>query len=393
MKKKLISILGSTGSIGLTSLNIINKKKNNFKLNLLSANQNYSLICKQINKYNPSYFLVNDRSTFVKIKNKYKKKKIKILNFLDNNIFKKKSDITISAIPGIAGLEPTIIMTKLSKKILIANKEAVICGWNLIKKAAIKNKTEIIPVDSEHFSIFKLIENHKKTDIKKIFITASGGPFLNFKASKLKNITPKEALNHPKWKMGKKITIDSSTLMNKIFELIEAQKLFDLDENKIDILIHPESLVHAIVVLNNGLIKLIYHDTSMIIPLVNAIFDGDLNIDDFYKFKIKTNKKNYLDNLTFKKVDKKIFPSINLKKRLNEYPSTSIIINACNEILVDQFLQKNIPFLSISKIIKNILNDKNYKKYAIRKPLNIKQILEINDWAKNTTLNKYVKKF
>ena len=393
MKKKLISILGSTGSIGLTSLNIINKKKNNFKLNLLSANQNYSLICKQINKYNPSYFLVNDRSTFVKIKNKYKKKKIKILNFLDNNIFKKKSDITISAIPGIAGLEPTIIMTKLSKKILIANKEAVICGWNLIKKAAIKNKTEIIPVDSEHFSIFKLIENHKKTDIKKIFITASGGPFLNFKASKLKNIKPKEALNHPKWKMGKKITIDSSTLMNKIFELIEAQKLFDLDENKIDILIHPESLVHAIVVLNNGLIKLIYHDTSMIIPLVNAIFDGDLNIDDFYKFKIKTNKKNYLDNLTFKKVDKKIFPSINLKKRLNEYPSTSIIINACNEILVDQFLQKNIPFLSISKIIKNILNDKNYKKYAIRKPLNIKQILEINDWAKNTTLNKYVKKF
>jgi 1-deoxy-D-xylulose-5-phosphate reductoisomerase len=393
MKKKLISILGSTGSIGLTSLDIVNKKKNNFKLNLLSANRNYSLICKQINKYNPNYFLINDSSTFIKIKKKYKKKKIKILNFLDNNIFKKKSDITISAIPGIAGLEPTIIMTKLSKKILIANKEAVICGWNLIKNAAIKNKTEIVPIDSEHFSIFKLIENQKKTDIKKIFITASGGPFLNFKPSKLKNIKPKEALNHPKWKMGKKITIDSSTLMNKIFELIEAQKLFDLDEKKIDILIHPESLVHAIVVLKNGLIKFIYHDTSMIIPLVNAIFDGDLNIDDFYKFKIKTNKKNYLDNLTFKKVDKKIFPSINLKKRLNEYPSTSIIINACNEILVDQFLQKNIPFLSISKIINNILNDKNYKKYAIRNPLNIKQILEINDWAKNTTLNKYVKKF
>jgi 1-deoxy-D-xylulose-5-phosphate reductoisomerase len=391
--KKSISILGSTGSIGITSLNIIKKKKNFFKFNLLSANKNYSLICSQIEQYKPIFYFINDKQTFIKVKNKYRKKKVKIINYLDPKILKKKSDITISAIPGIAGLQPTMLMTKLSKKILIANKEAVICGWHLIKNIAIKNKTKIIPVDSEHFSILKLIENHKYNEIKKIFITASGGPFLNFNSSKLKKIKPKDALKHPKWKMGKKITIDSSTLMNKIFELIEAQKLFNLDESQTDILIHPESLVHAIIVLKNGLIKFIYHETSMIIPLANAIFDGDLNIQKFYKSKMKENKNYYLKNLTFKKVDQKIFPSIKLKKRLNEYPSTAIIINACNEILVEQFLQKNIPFLSINKIIMNILNDKNYKKYAIRRPLNIKQILEINNWAKTTTFEKYVKNF
>jgi 1-deoxy-D-xylulose-5-phosphate reductoisomerase len=391
--KKSISILGSTGSIGITSLNIIKKKKNFFKFNLLSANKNYSLICSQIEQYKPIYYFINDKQTFIKVKNKYKKKKIKIINYLDPKIIKQKSDITISAIPGIAGLQPTMLLTKLSKKILIANKEAVICGWHLIKNIAIKNKTKIIPVDSEHFSILKLIENHNYNEIKKIFITASGGPFLNFNSSKLKRIKPKDALKHPKWKMGKKITIDSSTLMNKIFELIEAQKLFNLNESQTDILIHPESLVHAIIVLKNGLVKFIYHETSMIIPLANAIFDGDLNIERFYKSKMKENKNDYLKNLTFKKVDQKIFPSIKLKKRLNEYPSTAIIINACNEILVEQFLQKNIPFLSIYKIIMNILNDKNYKKYAIRRPLNIKQILEINNWAKKTTLEKYVKNF
>ena len=394
--KKLISILGSTGSIGLTSLNIIKKKKNYFKLNLLSANKNYPLICQQINKYKPNYFLVNDKSTFVRIKNKYIKKKTKILNNLNTKTFKKKSDITISAIPGISGLQPTIFMTKLSKKILIANKEAIICGWNLIKKTANKHKTKIIPVDSEHFSIMKLIENHKNEEIKKIFITASGGPFLNFKPRRLKSITQKEALKHPKWKMGKKITIDSSTLMNKIFELVEAQKLFNLNDKQIDIIIHPESLVHAIVELKNGLIKFIYHETSMTIPLANAIFNDNFNINNFYKSnaknKNKNKNKNYLNNLSFKKVDKKIFPSIKLKNKLNEYPSTSIIINACNEILVDQFLRKNIPFLSISKINMNILNDKNYKKYAIRRPLNINQILEIDNWARTVTLNKYVKK-
>ena len=182
------------------------------------------------------------------------------------------------------------MMIKKSKKLLIANKESIICGWNLIEKLSKRYKTKIIPVDSEHFSILKLLENHKIKEIKKIYLTASGGPFLNYLPNQLKKIKPNEALRHPKWKMGKKISIDSSTLMNKILELIEAQKLFNLKIKSLDILIHPDSLVHAIVVLKNGLTKFIYHDTSMIIPLANAIFDGSLNIEKFYKTKKENHK-------------------------------------------------------------------------------------------------------
>ncbi len=385
--KQSISILGSTGSIGLSVLSIIDKRKNLFKVELLVANKSFSKICSQIERYNPKYFLINDPSVFERVKNKYKnKKKTKFLKNFDQLKIKNKLNITISAIPGIDGLGPTIKMIYLSKKILIANKESIICGWNLIKKKCLQNKTEIIPVDSEHFSLFKLLKLHKMKEIKKIYITASGGPFLNLKKKNFKNIRPIDALNHPKWKMGKKISIDSSTLMNKLLELIEAQKLFSIPNKKIDILIHPNSLVHAIVELKNGLNKLIYHDTSMIIPLANAIFNDELCIEDFLKKKNKKKEKLTIQNLTFQKVNKNIFPIIKLKNRIDEHPSTPIIINACNEVLVDLFLRKKIPFLTISKSIISILNDRNYKKYAIRKPKNINQIQKIDDWARNTVI-------
>jgi len=385
--KKIISILGSTGSIGLNSFKIIDKKRKYFDINLLSANKNYKLICMQILKYKPNFFVVTDQFIFEKIKKKFKKTKIKILNNFELVSLKKKNDLTITAIPGIIGLKPTIQMIKSSKKVLIANKESIICGWNLIKTNAQKNKTKIIPVDSEHFSILKLLESHKLNEINKVYITASGGPFLKFKSHEFKKIKPKDALKHPKWKMGKKISIDSSTLMNKILELIEAQKLFDIPNEKLDILIHPNSLVHAIVELKNGLVKLIYHQTTMIIPLANAIFDGDLDIKDFYNIN-KQKNNSILENLSFKNVNKKTFPIINIKKRVNEYPSTSIIINAANEILVDQFLRKKIPFLSISKTIMDILNDRNYKKYAIRRPKNINDIDKIDNWTRKAILKK-----
>ena len=384
-----ISILGSTGSIGKTALKIIDKKKNNFFVNLLSANKNFTLISNQIKKYKPKIYVITNKDIYKKIKKKFNKSKTKIKNdfeSLKSNL--KPSDITISAIPGIAGLEPTINMIKRSKKLLIANKESVICGWSIINKISIKYNTKIVPIDSEHFSILKLLENHKISEIKKIYITASGGPFLNYKVNQFKKITPKIAIKHPRWKMGKKISVDSSTLMNKILELIEAQKIFNIPLNKLDILIHPESLVHAIVELNNGLTKFIYHETSMIIPIANAIFDKNFHLNEI--FKIKKKNKNYIPikDLTFKNVNAKIFPVIKIKKRLNEHPSTPLIINSSNEILVDQFLQKKIPFLTIIKIIMNILNDRNYKKYAIRSPKNINQINEINMWAKKVTLEK-----
>ena len=379
---KFVSILGSTGSVGLAVLKILNKDKL-IKINLLCANKSYSLICSQIKKYKPKIFIINNHLIFKKVKKKFKKKNTIILNTFNSLKIKKKSDITVSAIPGIAGLQPTLKMIEGSKKILIANKESIICGWDLLSKKAKKNKAKIIPIDSEHFSIMKLLETNKLEDINKIYITASGGPFLNYSINQLQKIRPSDALKHPKWKMGKKVTIDSATLMNKILELIEAQLLFNLDLKKLDILIHPESLVHAVVELNNGLCKFIYHDTSMIIPIANAIYEDKLNINHFY---IK--KNNVIKNLTFKKVNKNIFPIIKLKKKLNEYPATPIIINAVNEILVDQFLRKKIPFSSIYKFIMAILKDRNYRKYAIKRPKNINQIFKVDNWARNRILDK-----
>ena len=379
---KFVSILGSTGSVGLAVLKILDKDRLT-KINLLCANKSYSLICSQIKKYKPKIFIINNHLIFKKVKKKFKKKNTIILNTFNSLKIKKKSDITVSAIPGIAGLQPTLKMIEGSKKILIANKESIICGWDLLSKKAKKNKAKIIPIDSEHFSIMKLLETNKLEDINKIYITASGGPFLNYSINQLKKIRPSDALKHPKWKMGKKVTIDSATLMNKILELIEAQLLFNLDLKKLDILIHPESLVHAVVELNNGLCKFIYHDTSMIIPIANAIYEDKLNINHFY---IK--KNNVIKDLTFKKVNKNIFPIIKLKKKLNEYPATPIIINAVNEILVDQFLRKKIPFSSIYKFIMAILKDRNYRKYAIKRPKNINQIFKVDNWARNRILEK-----
>jgi 1-deoxy-D-xylulose-5-phosphate reductoisomerase len=383
--KKTISILGSTGSIGLSTLSIVSAKKNFFQINFLSANKNYSLICKQIIKYKPKFFIVKNKLIYNKVKKKFAKNKTKILNDLNIKVLK-KSDITVSAIPGISGLEPTINAIKLSKKILLANKESIICGWGLLKKEALKSNTKIIPVDSEHYSILKLLEKEKLSEIKKIYITASGGPFLNFKSKQFNKIKPKDAFKHPKWKMGKKISIDSSTLMNKMLELVEAQKLFDLPNEKLDILIHPESLVHAIVELKNGLKKFIYHDTSMIIPIANAIFEKNFNIDKIFKIKRKKFKK--IENLSFENVNIKTFPVIMLKTKINQFPSSAIIFNAANEILVDLFLQKKMPFLSISKTIMRIQSDSNYKKYAIKKPKNIKEIIKIDEWARKTIIRK-----
>jgi len=387
MKKK-ISILGSTGSIGLNALKIFNKKRNLFDIHLLAADRNYNLIINQIKIYKPKFFIINNLKIFEKVKSKFKSNNINIVHSSKiYNIKIPKLDITISAIPGIAGLEPTLKFIPKSKKVLIANKESIICGWNLISSLAKKHKSKIIPVDSEHYSIMKLIENENPNLIKKVYLTASGGPFLNYKLSRIKNVKPNTAIKHPKWKMGKKISIDSASLMNKILELIEAQKLFSLSENKVDIIIHPDSLVHAIVHFKNGIFKFIYHDTTMIVPLANAIFDNKLDISEFIKPKLN-DKGLFFKNLSFQKVDAKKFPIFKLKSRVNEQKSTPIIINAINEIIVDQYLKKKIPFSSFYKYLLMVLSDKNYKIYAIREPKNIKQILKIDEWARTTTLKK-----
>ena len=384
MKKK-IAILGSTGSIGRASLNIIDRDIDKFKIVLLTANSNYSKIKKQILKYKPKYFVINNTKVFLKIKKKFKKKKIKFYNNLSElNLSNKIFDITISAIVGFAGLKPTIKFTPISKKILLANKEAIICGWHIINQLSKKNKTKIILIDSEHFSIDQLTENYKNEDIKKIYITASGGPFLRKPLKNFSKITPIDAANHPNWKMGKKISIDSASLMNKVLELIEAYKFFPFDPKKYEILIHPQSLIHSIVVFNNGQIKFLYHETDMKIPIANAIYGSKINIK---KFKIK--KGNFIENLKsikFEKVDKKRFPIVTLLKKNIYKNSIPIILNASNEILVESFLNKKISFNSIYQCIKHLFRDRDFNKYAIKRSPNINEIYKIDKWARDKTV-------
>ncbi len=385
MKKKIV-ILGSTGSIGRLSLNIIENDLKKFKIILLSANTNYSLIKKQIKKFKPKYFVINDYFVFRKIKNEYKQKKVKIYNkFSDLNLKKYKFDITISAIVGIAGLEPTIKFTNLSKKVLLANKETIICGWHILKKLSEKNKTSVVPIDSEHFSINELTKNYKNDEIEKICITASGGPFLRKSLKQFKNIKIKDAIKHPKWQMGKKISIDSSTMMNKVLEVIEAFKLFPFDKNKYQIIIHPQSLIHAIVFFKNGQTKLLYHDTDMKIPIANAIYENKIDIKN-----LSIKKSNFLKNfshLKFEPVDKKKFPIVTLLSKKIYNNSGPIILNASNEVLVNQFLKKQIGFNSIYTCLKRVLGDKDFKKYAINSSPNISEIYKIDMWARKKTLS------
>ena len=373
MKKKTFALLGSTGSIGKTSLSVINKLKNT-KVELIFADKNFREIIKQIKIFRPRVVIVNSLKTFTKLKNIFKNNKIIILNdYKKSKKYLKKIDVTISAIPGIKGLEPTIFFIEISKKILIANKESVICGWNLIKAKAKKFNTKFIPIDSEHFSINYLLNHFPKKEIKKIYITASGGPFLNFKKNYFNKIKPHQAIKHPKWKMGKKISIDSATLMNKVLEVIEALKLFNLSSENIEILVHPQSLVHSILELKNGLKVFLYHKNDMKIPILNAIETKK------YYLKIFDFDKNIIEkNLTFLNVDKKKFPVVDLLKKINIKNSSPILINAANEVLVDKFLNKNISFNDISKYLKLFLDDKKYIKTSKIKPNSINKVKKVD---------------
>jgi len=389
MKVKSLALLGSTGSIGQTTVDIIKKTKQ-FKVLVLVANSNYLKIMNQITTLNPKVVIIHDLDTFHKIKKIHNFKKTIILNDIKNlNKFVSKVDICISAIPGIAGLAPTLDFIKISKKILLANKESIICGWNLIKKTATKYKTHLIPIDSEHFSISELTKNYLNRDIEKIYITASGGPFLKLKKSKFKNIKPVDAIKHPKWKMGKKISVDSATLMNKVLELTEAIRLFPFDSNKYEILIHPQSLVHAIVKLKNGTTFFLYHLPDMKIPISNALFDSKF---DYFKYFKNKNLDNFSClNLEFFAVDKEKFSTIELISEMKKSDSAPIAINAINEIFVDEFLKNNIGFNDILAYLKLVLKDKDYIKSLNMPCSSIKNIYKIDTWARNLAY-KIIKK-
>ena len=382
MKKKII-ILGSTGSIGKSTINIIKKNKKDFNVILLTTNNNYKEILKKSKFLKVKNLVINNYKYYLLLKKKLKGKKINIYNNIEtfNKNFKSRVDYTMCAISGLAGLKPTLDSIKISKKVAIANKESLICGWNLIKKKLKKHKTKFIPVDSEHFSIWSLIENFDNSDIEKIIITASGGPFLKLPLNKFKNITPSRAVNHPRWKMGKKISVDSATMMNKVFEVIEAQRIFNIDINKFKILIHPNSYVHAIIKFKNGLIKILVHETDMTIPIFNSIYNSKKEVNFSKKINL-----NYLNNLNFIKVDSKRFPSTNILKivpnKLSLYETALI---SCNDELVDLFLNNKISFKSIVNYLKKLLRMKVFLKYKKRQPKSLNELIKVSNFARLKT--------
>ena len=386
MKKK-IAILGSTGSIGKSTLEVIKRDKKKFDVILLTADSSYKKIIKQAKEFKAKNVLIKNKKFYLKVKNLLKKTKVYYGDISIKKIISKKLDYTMSAIVGLAGLQPTIDAIKVSKTVAIANKETIICGWEILSKSVKKYKTEIVPVDSEHFSIMELTKNIRDDEVEEIIITASGGPFLNSKISKLKHIKPKQAISHPNWKMGKKISVDSANMMNKVFEVIEAYKLFKFDKSKYKIMIHPQSYVHSIIRFKNGLIKMILYNTDMKIPISNILYKNKNCSFNISKIKIKT-----LNQLRFQKIDPKSFPSVKLiKKCFTLGFSTPIIINAANEVLVGMFLKGKIGFLDIVKNINKIFNVKDFKKYAKRKPKTLKDIKTIDNWARLKTVNMCVR--
>ena len=371
-----IAILGSTGSIGDHTLDIIRKDRKNFEVVLLTANKNYKKLIKQAKEFKVKNILIYNDKYYELLKKKIKSKKINIFSRKTklNEILKKKVDYTICGISGLDGLKPTLDVIKFTKTIASANKESIICGWYLINKKLKKYNTKFIPIDSEHFSIWNLTREYSNDDIEEIILTASGGPLLNSPIRVQKTITPEKAVRHPNWKMGKKISVDSANLMNKIFEIMEANRMFNFDLKKYKILIHPQSYVHTIIKFKNGLIKMLLHDTDMKIPIFNSIYDKKINYISSKKINSKT-----LNNLNFYEVDQLKFPSIKLLKKISkENTLYDTVITIANEELVKLFLQHKISLRQIVENLTKIINLKEYTKYFSKKPTSLNKIYKVS---------------
>ncbi len=388
MKKK-IAILGSTGSIGKTLLKIIEQDKKNFNVVLLSANKDHKTLLKQAEKFNVKNLIITNEKSYRILKKKNKKKIIKVFNSFNNikKILNKKIDYAMSSIVGIEGLDPTYKIIKHTKRIAIANKETIICGWSIINKELRKYNTEFIPVDSEHFSLWYGLKNLDYRSIEYVYLTASGGPFYKVPLQNFKNINVKKALKHPNWKMGKKISVDSATMINKVYEVIEAKNIFQIPYNKIKILVHPQSYIHCLIKFNNGLTKIIAHDTTMKIPIFNTLYN---KYDRYIKSKIIDIFK--LNKLNFNNVDLKRYPMINILKLLPKKNSLfETVIVSANDTLVNLFLDKKIKYVNLYNYLIEIINRKEFVKYKNKPPKNIEDIIELNHYVRSKILKKVYK--
>ena len=350
MKKQNIAILGSTGSIGTQALDVISSHPKMFSVSVLTANSNSELLIKQAIKFKPSCVVIVDESRFAEVKEALKNYEISVLSgkkTLTDVVKKDDVDIVLTALVGYAGLLPTISAIKAKKTIALANKETLVVAGELITRLCQQHKSKIIPVDSEHSAIFQCLAGEQKNPIEKVYLTASGGPFLGRSSSELLNVCKKEALKHPNWEMGAKITIDSASLMNKGLEVIEAKWLFDLHKDQIEVVVHPQSIIHSAVQFEDGSIKAQLGLPDMKLPIQYALGYPKRLKNQFPRFCFFDHPK-----LTFEKPDLNTFRNLSLSyQALKKGGNMPCVLNAANEIAVDFFLKEKLGFLNMSDLI------------------------------------------
>lgn len=351
---KKIAILGSTGSIGTQTLEVISENREAFSVETLTANNNADLLIKQAKIFKPNSVVIRNEEKYMLVNDALSSEGIKVYcgaKSIEDIVTSDSIDIVLTAMVGYSGLIPTINAIKKGKTIALANKETLVVAGKIITDLAKEYGSKILPVDSEHSAIFQCLSGEIQNPIEKIFLTASGGPFRGKNTEFLQNVTKKQALNHPSWVMGNKITIDSASLMNKGLEVIEAKWLFDLRANQIDVVVHPQSIIHSAVQFKDGSIKAQMGIPDMKLPIQYALG---------YPKRIKNNFKRFsffdYPNLTFEKADRKTFKNLDLAyKALEKGGNSPCILNAANEIAVEAFLNEKISFLKMSDLIANCM--------------------------------------
>jgi 1-deoxy-D-xylulose-5-phosphate reductoisomerase len=353
---KNIAILGSTGSIGTQALEVIRQNPERFKVFVLTANNNAELLIKQALEFNPVYVVLTSEAKLAEVRNALSSSETKVLFGIDelcDVLCRPEISLVLTAMVGFVGLIPTLAAIKAGKDIALANKETLVVAGELVNRLAKEHGVKILPVDSEHSAIFQCLAGEERNPIEKIYLTASGGPFRGRDADFLATISRKEALKHPNWVMGEKITIDSASLMNKGLEVIEAKWLFDLDVSQIDVIVHPQSIVHSIVQFKDGSMKAQMGLPDMKLPIQYALAYPERIENTFPRF-------NFLDypNLSFEQADKKTFRNLALAfEALNAGGNMPCVINAANEVVVAEFLKENVGFLQMSDVIEKCMSE------------------------------------
>ena len=374
---KRISILGSTGSIGKQTLDVVRQHKDKFEVVAISANSSVDLLLEQIKEFKPKYVAVYDELSAIKLKSMIPSdinievlsgmEGLKAISSLD------EIDVLLTAIVGMIGLVPTLEAIKKGKDIALANKETLVCAGNLVMNEAKKYGVSILPVESEHSAIFQCLNGEKNKEIEKIILTASGGPFRGKKKDDLLNVTKNQALKHPNWSMGRKISIDSSTLMNKGLEVIEAKWLFDVEHNQIDVVVHPQSIIHSMVQFIDSSVIAQLGCPDMRLPIQYALSYPDRIECDFERLDLAK-----IATLTFEEPDMDTFPCLKLAYDTLKMGGTySAVLNSANEVLVNEFLEDKIGFYDIPYYIEKTLEAHN----SISEPT-VEDILEIDRWTR-----------